>query len=85
MAKLVLISKVIQDLDRFNYSNINYIHICYIISFCCCSLCCYKLQKNFWNICKDFVDEWNLFYNETSSKVEIYNENLYNEFIKDFK
>ncbi len=55
----------------------------------------YRSKENFWNIYKNLVDEWNLFYNGTSeyilvaqsgdSKIEIYNENLYNEFIKDFK
>ena len=55
----------------------------------------YRSKENFWNTYKDLVDEWNLFYNGTSeyilvaqssdSKIEIYNENLYNEFTKDFK
>ena len=55
----------------------------------------YRSKENFWNTYKDLVDEWNLFYNGTSeyilvaqsseSKIEIYNENLYNEFIKDFQ
>jgi hypothetical protein len=41
------------------------------------------------------VDEWNLFYNGTSEyilvaqfangEIEVFSENLYNEFIKDFK
>lgn len=54
----------------------------------------YRSKQNFWNIYKDLVDEWNLFYNGSSeyilvaqsnqSGIEIYNENLYNEFIKDF-
>lgn len=54
----------------------------------------YRSKENFWNIYKDLVDEWNLFYNGSSeyilvaqsnqSGIEIYNENLYNEFIKDF-
>ena len=53
----------------------------------------YRSKENFWNTYKDLVDEWNLFYNGTSeyilvaqsseSKIEIYNENLYNKFIKD--
>lgn len=55
----------------------------------------YRSKKNFWNIYKNLVDEWNLFYNGNSeyilvaqysnNEVEIFNENLYNEFIKDLK
>lgn len=55
----------------------------------------YRSKENFWNIYKDLVDEWNLFYNGTSeyilvaqyanNEVEIFSENLYNEFIKDFE
>lgn len=55
----------------------------------------YRSKGNFWNIYKDLVDEWNLFYNGTSeyilvaqyanNEVEIFSENLYNEFIKDFE
>ena len=55
----------------------------------------YRSKENFWNIYKDLADEWNLFYNGTSeyilvaqsndSEIEIFNENLYNEFIKDFE
>ena len=54
----------------------------------------YRSKENFWNIYKDLVDEWNLFYNGTSeyilvaqyanSEIEVFSENLYNEFIKDF-
>ena len=59
----------------------------------------YRSKENFWNLYKNIVDEWNLFYNGLSeytfvahcennssfSPVEIYNENLYNEFIRDFE
>lgn len=55
----------------------------------------YRSKKNFWNIYKNLVDEWNLFYNGNSEyilvaqysndDIEIFNENLYNEFIKDLK
>ena len=55
----------------------------------------YRSKENFWNIYKDLVDEWNLFYNGTSeyilvaqcanNEIEIFSENLYNDFIKDFK
>ena len=55
----------------------------------------YRSKENFWNIYKDLVDEWNLFYNGTSeyilvaqyadSEIEVFSENLYNDFIKDFK
>lgn len=54
----------------------------------------YRSKENFWNLYKDIVDEWNIFYNGTSEYIlvaqhsnntlEIYNENLYNDFIKDF-
>lgn len=52
-----------------------------------------RSKTNFWNIYKNLADEWNLFYNGSSeyilvaqcsnSKIEIFNENLYNEFVKD--
>jgi len=55
----------------------------------------YRSKENFWHIYKDLIDEWNLFYNGTSEyilvaqyangEIEIFSENLYNEFIKDFK
>ncbi len=55
----------------------------------------YRSKENFWNIYKDLVDEWNLFYNGTSeyilvaqyadNEIEVFSEKLYNEFIKDFK
>lgn len=55
----------------------------------------YRSKENFLNIYKDLVDEWNLFYNGTSeyilvaqytnNEIEIFSENLYNEFIKDFE
>lgn len=55
----------------------------------------HRSKKNFWNIYKDLVDEWNLFYNGTSeyilvaqyanNEIEILSENLYNEFTKDFE
>lgn len=54
----------------------------------------YRSKENFWQIYKNIVDEWNLFYNGTSEyilvaqfankEIEIFSENLYNEFIKDF-
>lgn len=54
----------------------------------------YRSKNNFWGIYKNLVDEWNLFYNGTTEyilvaqcsnrKIEIFNDNLYNEFIKDF-
>ena len=54
----------------------------------------HRSKENFWNIYKDLADEWNLFYNGASeyilvaqcnnNEIEIFNENLYNEFIKDF-
>ncbi|MGN0030888.1 MAG: zeta toxin family protein [Candidatus Gastranaerophilaceae bacterium] len=54
----------------------------------------YRSKENFWKIYKNLVDEWNLFYNGTSeyilvaqsvnNGIEIFSENLYNEFIKDF-
>lgn len=54
-----------------------------------------RSKENFWKIYKDLVDEWNMFYNGTSEyilvaqcsnkELEIYSENLYNEFIKDFE
>ena len=55
----------------------------------------YRSKENFWNIYKDMADEWNLFYNGTSEyilvtqyandEIEIFSENLYNDFIKDFE
>ena len=59
----------------------------------------HRSKENFCNLYKDMVDEWNLFYNGLSeytfvahcknnssyTPIELYNENLYNEFIKDFK
>lgn len=59
----------------------------------------YRSKENFWDLYKDIVDEWNLFYNGLSeytfvahcenkpsfTPIEIYNENLYNEFVKDFE
>ena len=55
----------------------------------------YRSKENFWKLYKDIVDEWNLFYNGLSEytfvahsdngTIEIYNENLYNEFVKDFE
>ena len=63
----------------------------------------YRSKENFWNLYKDIVDEWNLFYNGlseytfvahsekiesslfTPTPIEIYNESLYNEFIKDYE
>ena len=54
----------------------------------------YRSKENFWNMYKNLVDEWNLFYNGSSeyilvaqsnqSGIEIFNENLYNEFKGDF-
>ena len=55
----------------------------------------YRSKENFWKIYKNLADEWDLFYNGLSeymfvahfdnSNLEIYNDNLYNEFIRDFK
>jgi len=55
----------------------------------------YRSRENFWNIYKDLVDEWNLFYNGTSeyilvaqhtnNEIEVFSESLYNEFIRDFE
>ena len=54
----------------------------------------YRSKENFLNLYKDLDDMWNIFYNGTSEyilvaqgsnkELEIYNENLYNIFIKDF-
>ena len=51
----------------------------------------YRSKKNFLYVYKDIVDEWNLFYNGASEYIlvaqavnntlEIFNENLYNNFI----
>lgn len=55
----------------------------------------YRSKNNFINIYKDIVDEWNIFYNGYSEYIlvaqsldgiiEIYNDDLYNEFVKDFE
>lgn len=55
----------------------------------------YRSKENFWNVYKDLVDEWNLFYNGNSeyilvaqyinNDIEIFSENLYNDFVKDFE
>ncbi len=55
----------------------------------------YRSKNNFWNKYKDIVDEWNLFYNGLSDyilvakkeleEIEILNESLYNDFIKEIK
>ena len=55
----------------------------------------YRSKNNFINIYKNIVDEWNISYNGTSEYIlvaqslngiiEIFSENLYNEFIKDFE
>ncbi len=52
----------------------------------------YRSKKNFLYVYKDIVDEWNLFYNGASEYIlvaqavnntlEIFNENLYNNFIR---
>ena len=52
----------------------------------------YRSKENFWHIYKDMVDEWNLFYNGTSeyilvaqytnNDIQVFSENLYNEFIR---
>ena len=54
----------------------------------------YRSRENFNKIYKNLVDEWSLFYNGTTeyvqvakysnNNIEILNETLYNEFIKDF-
>ncbi len=58
----------------------------------------YRSKENFWNLYKDIVDEWNLFYNGLSEytfvahcdnktlnkSIETYNEIMYNDFVKDF-
>ena len=54
----------------------------------------YRSKENFWNIYKDLVDEWYLFYNGDSAytliahailhEVEILNEIAYNKLIKEF-
>ena len=51
----------------------------------------YRSKFNFINLYKDIVDEWNIFYNGSTEyvlvaksengSVEIFNENLYNEFV----
>lgn len=53
------------------------------------------VRKIFGIFYKDIVDEWNLFYNGTSeyilvaqhtnNELEIFSENLYNDFIKDIE
>ena len=55
----------------------------------------HRSKENFWNIYKNLADEWYLFYNGTAEyilvaqyandEIEIFSENLYNEFIKDFE
>lgn len=55
----------------------------------------YRSKENFWNVYKDLVDEWNLFYNGNSeyilvaqyinNDIVIFSENLYNDFVKDFE
>ncbi len=55
----------------------------------------HRSKDNFWYLYKNIVDEWNLFYNGTTeyilvaqfanSEIEIFSENLYNKFIKDFE
>lgn len=55
----------------------------------------YRSKENFWYKYKDLVDSWNMFYNGSSEysfvahgsngTIEIFNEELYNEFIKEFK
>ena len=52
----------------------------------------YRSKKNFLDVYKDIVDEWNLFYNGASEYIlvaqcanntlEIFNDNLYNKFIR---
>mgnify|MGYP002625172928 CR=1 FL=1 len=52
----------------------------------------YRSKENFWNIYKDLVDEWSLYYNGTSEyiqtakaeneNIEILNEIFYNEFVR---
>lgn len=54
----------------------------------------YRSKENFWTLYKNLVDEWNIFYNGTSEYIlvaqcsnnvlEIFNEAIYNKFIKDF-
>ena len=51
----------------------------------------YRSKFNFINLYKDIVDEWNIFYNGSTKyvlvaksengSVEIFNDNLYNEFV----
>ena len=51
----------------------------------------YRCKFNFINLYKDIVDEWNIFYNGSTKyvleaksengSVEIFNDNLYNEFV----
>lgn len=53
----------------------------------------YRSRYNFFNIYKNLIDEWDIYYNggsdyiwvaqSVNGRVEIFNENLYNEFIKD--
>jgi predicted ABC-type ATPase len=55
----------------------------------------YRSKNNFWLKYKDIVDEWAVFYNGESqfiqvaksdnTNIEILNEELYNEFVKDIK
>lgn len=53
----------------------------------------YRSKNNFWNKYKDIVDDWDLFYNGISNysliarnedgELEILNDAIYNEFVKD--
>lgn len=55
----------------------------------------YRSKEKFWNVYKDLVDEWDLFYNGNSeyilvakyinNDIVIFSENLYNDFVKDFE
>lgn len=54
----------------------------------------YRSKKNFWYIYKNLVDQWTIFNNGASEyipvaqyvngTIEIFNEQLYNKFIKEF-
>ena len=55
----------------------------------------FRSKYNFWNLYKDLVDNWEIYYNDemdfiqvaksSDSTFEINNEILYNNFIKDLK
>lgn len=55
----------------------------------------YRSKNNFINMYQNLVSEWNIFYNGSSEyilvaqsingAIEIFNENLYNDFIKGFQ